>query len=91
MDKHGFDKKFWHEKNSLRFIDYIETLPNYEGFKENLNLTYAVRDGIVCHCGEVNENSLKPRNDFIDLNLIWDVLLGGVVGLIAGIVAVNKK
>ncbi|MBR5303530.1 MAG: dNTP triphosphohydrolase [Candidatus Gastranaerophilales bacterium] len=70
MDKHGFDKKFWHEKNSLRFIDYIETLPNYSGFKENLNLTYAVRDGIVCHCGEVNENSLKPRNEFIDLNLI---------------------
>ena len=48
----------------------IETLPNYSGFKENLNLTYAVRDGIVCHCGEVNENSLKPRNEFIDLNLI---------------------
>lgn len=70
MDKHGFDKKFWHEKNSLRFIDYIETLPNYSGYKENLNLTYAVRDGIVCHCGEVNENSLKPRNEFIDLELI---------------------
>ena len=35
-----------------------------------MNLTYAVRDGIVCHCGEVNENSLKPRDEFIDLNLI---------------------
>ena len=70
MDEHGFQTKFWHEKNSLRFIDYIETLPNYTGFKENLNLTYAVRDGIVCHCGEVNENSLKPRNEAIDLNLI---------------------
>ncbi|MBQ8635473.1 HD domain-containing protein [bacterium] len=70
MDKHGFEAKFWHEKNSLRFIDYIETLPNYSGFKENLNLTYAVRDGIVCHCGEVNENSIKPRNEYIDLNLI---------------------
>ena len=70
MDENGFQTKFWHEKNSLRFIDYIETLPNYSGFKENLNLTYAVRDGIVCHCGEVNENSLKPREEFIDLNLI---------------------
>ena len=70
MDKHGFEKKFWHEKNSLRFIDNIETLPNYSGFKENLNLTYAVRDGIVCHCGEVNENSIKPRDEFIDLNSI---------------------
>ncbi len=70
MDKHGFEKKFWHEKNSLRFIDYIETLPNYSGFKDNLNLTYAVRDGIVCHCGEVNENFLKPRDEYIDLETI---------------------
>ena len=70
MDREGFQKKFWHEKNSLRFIDMIETLPNYSGFKENLNLTYAVRDGIVCHCGEVNENYIKPRDEFIDLNLI---------------------
>ena len=70
MDKHGFNKKFWHEKNSLRFVDYIETLPNYSGFKDNLNLTYAVRDGIVCHCGEVNENFIKPRDEFIDLELI---------------------
>lgn len=70
MDEHGFQKKFWHEKNSLRFIDLIETLPNYSGFKENLNLTYAVRDGIVCHCGEVNENFIKPRDEYIDLNKI---------------------
>ncbi len=67
MDKEGFQKKFWHEKNSLRFIDLIETLPNYSGFKENLNLTYATRDGIVCHCGEVNENHLKPRLEAYDL------------------------
>lgn len=70
MDEEGFSEKFWHEKNSLHFVDSIETLSNYSGFKENLNLTYAVRDGIVCHCGEVNENSLKPRDEFIDLNLI---------------------
>ncbi|MBR1617993.1 dNTP triphosphohydrolase [bacterium] len=70
MDEHGFNTIFWHEKNSLRFVDYIETLPNYTGFKDNLNLTYAVRDGIVCHCGEVNENNLKPRDDFFDLEKI---------------------
>lgn len=70
MDNHGFNTIFWHEKNSLRFVDYIETLPNYSGFKDNLNLTYAVRDGIVCHCGEVNENHIKPREEFIDLNTI---------------------
>ena len=62
-----FPEPFWHEKNSLRMIDYIETLPNYYGEHDNLNLTYAVRDGIVCHCGEVDENALKPRNEFVDL------------------------
>ena len=70
MDREGFNKKFWHEKNSLRFVDYIELLPNYSGYRENLNLTYAVRDGIVCHCGEVNENCIKPRSEFIDLENI---------------------
>jgi len=33
----------------------------------NLNLTYAVRDGIVSHCGEVDEHSIIPRNENIDL------------------------
>jgi len=68
--EHKMQNPFWHEFNSLRFIDKIETLPNYFGHNENLNLTYAVRDGIVCHCGEVDENALKPRNDFIDLETV---------------------
>ena len=38
------------------------------GNKQNLNLTYAVRDGIISHCGEIDENSLKPREEAIDLN-----------------------
>ncbi len=61
---------FWHEKNSLWFIDKIETLPNPEGCEVNLNLTYAVRDGIVLHCGEIDENGIKPRQDYIDLESI---------------------
>lgn len=64
------DEKFWHEKNSLRVVDDLETLPDTEGNQENLNLTYGVRDGIVCHCGEVNENSIFPREDNINLNNI---------------------
>ena len=28
---------------------------------QNLHLTYAVRDGIISHCGEIDENHLKPR------------------------------
>ena len=67
MEEEGFDSWFWHEKNSLRFVDVIETLPNQEGVHENLNLTYAVRDGIVSHCGEVDENALKPREEYINL------------------------
>lgn len=58
---------FWHERNSLRFVDRCETLPDKEGIERNLNLTYAVRDGIVCHCGEVDENSIFPRKDYIEL------------------------
>jgi dGTPase len=63
-------EKFWHEKNSLRFVDHLETLPDLEGTKSNLRLTYAVRDGIISHCGEVNESAIFPRHDAIDLNEI---------------------
>ena len=59
---------FWHEKNGLNLVSSIDLLENSDRFKENLNLTYGVRDGIVSHCGEIDENGLKPRNDFIDLN-----------------------
>ena len=62
------NRKFWHERNGLDCVDNIELLENREGYKENLNLTYAVRDGIISHCGEIDENSLKPRKEAIDLN-----------------------
>ena len=59
---------FWHEKNGLELVDNIELLEDTERFKQNLDLTYAVRDGIISHCGEIDENCLKPRKEFIDLN-----------------------
>lgn len=59
---------FWHEKNGLELVDNIELLEDTERFKQNLDLTYAVRDGIISHCGEIDENCLKPREKFIDLN-----------------------
>lgn len=59
---------FWHEKNGLELVDNIELLEDTERFKQNLDLTYAVRDGIISHCGEIDENCLKPRTEFIDLN-----------------------
>lgn len=63
-----FGKTFWHEKNGLELVDNIELLDDNKGFKQNMNLTYAVRDGIVSHCGEIDENGLKPRDEFIDLS-----------------------
>jgi dGTPase len=58
---------FWHERNGLNFVDNIELLTNINGEEKNLNLTYAVRDGIISHCGEIDEFSLKPRTEFINL------------------------
>ncbi len=68
ISKRDLHCSFWHEKNGLNLVDSIDLLENSDRFKENLNLTYGVRDGIVSHCGEIDENGLKPRNDFIDLN-----------------------
>lgn len=59
---------FWHERNSLRIIDNIELLEDNQKNYKNLNLTYAVRDGIISHCGEIDENGIIPRKEAIDLN-----------------------
>lgn len=64
------DSGFWHEKNSLFFLDHIETLSDSSGHERNINLTYAVRDGIISHCGEVNEKSISPRKEYLDLEQI---------------------
>lgn len=60
--------KFWHEKNSLRIIDNIELLEDTKREYRNLCLTYAVRDGIISHCGEVDQNGIFPRTEAIDLH-----------------------
>ncbi len=62
------NETFWHEKNGVELVDKIELLEDSEKNKQNLNLTYGVRDGIISHCGEIDENCLKPRSDAIDLN-----------------------
>ena len=66
--KRDIGTTFWHEKNGVHFVDDIELLEDDKGDLRNLNLTYAVRDGIISHCGEIDENALKPRNEFIDLD-----------------------
>ena len=60
-------KRFWHEQNGVHFVDNIELLEDSSGNLKNLNLTYGIRDGIISHCGEIDENGLKPRNEYINL------------------------
>ncbi len=60
-------ERFWHEKNGLDMVDKFELLIDPNGIMQNLNLTYAVRDGIISHCGEIDENYLKPRSEYISL------------------------
>jgi dGTPase len=72
LQKEGMNapKKFWHERNSLFFADYIETLSDPDGAQQPLNLTYAVRDGLICHCGEIDQQGIRPREEAIDLYAI---------------------
>lgn len=60
-------KKFWHERNSLFFADFIDTLQDPDGNEKNLDLTYAVRDGLICHCGEIDQQGLMPRHEAMNL------------------------
>ena len=55
---------FNHELYALRVVDKLAN--NGQG----LNLTYGVRDGIVCHCGEKYEREIAPRTEAVDLETI---------------------
>ena len=68
ISERDIGEKFWHERNGMEFVDKVELLEDTNKNKQNLNLTYAVRDGIISHCGEIDENCLKPREEYIDLN-----------------------
>ena len=67
LSKAHLGKTFWHEQNSLRFVDDLELLEDPYRKLRNLNLTYAVRDGIISHCGEVDDNGLRPREQLFPL------------------------
>lgn len=58
---------FWHERNSLFIVDHIELLEDDHRYRQNLNLSYAVRDGLISHCGEARQNHLFARDEAIDL------------------------
>ncbi len=56
--------KFEHEVNSLRVVDFLSS-----GGK-GLNLTYAVRDGIISHNGEKLSQRMKPTFEIKNLDEI---------------------
>lgn len=62
-----YDGKFWHGGNGLHYVDNLELLRDSNGIKRNLSLTYAVRDGILGHCGEPAIQGQKPRDEIINL------------------------
>lgn len=67
ISERELNKTFWHERNGMELVDKLELLEDDKNNLQNLNLTYAVKDGIISHCGEIDENSLKPREEVIDL------------------------
>lgn len=67
LSQEHLHKRFWHEQNSLRFVDDLELLDDNYMSSRNLDLTYAVRDGIIAHCGEVDQNGIFPRDISIPL------------------------
>lgn len=53
---------FIHEVHGLRVADILGNRGT------GLNLTYGVRDGIVCHCGEAPDQEIEPRKNKKDLS-----------------------
>ena len=62
-----YGERFSHGRNGVHYVDDLELLRDIAGIKRNLNLTYAVRDGIIGHCGNPKVSGQKPRDEFIDL------------------------
>lgn len=57
---------FRHEIYSLRVVDFLVD------YGKGMNLTYAVRDGILNHCGEKFEQAIRPDFTVKDLGAIGD-------------------
>lgn len=65
--KEHLDHDFWHEQNGVYLVDHVELLENQQRQYMNLSLAYAVRDGIISHCGELDNNAIRPREELFDL------------------------
>ena len=62
----GGNSAFVHEVNSYRQVEYLAN----KG--KGLNLCYGVKDGIICHNGEKDEQYLKPSITLNNLDKIKD-------------------
>lgn len=60
----GGNNAFVHEVNSYRQVEYLAN----KG--KGLNLCYGVKDGIICHNGEKDEQKLKPSTSLNNLDEI---------------------
>ena len=67
ISQREYGEKFGHGRNGVHYVDDLEFLRDIAGIKRNLNLTYAVRDGIIGHCGNPKISGQKPRDEFIDM------------------------
>ena len=67
ISQRDIGRTFWHERNGMEIVDKVILLEDDKQNFKNLDLTYAVKDGIISHCGEIDENSLKPREEYINL------------------------
>ncbi|MBI5623852.1 MAG: HD domain-containing protein [Elusimicrobia bacterium] len=66
-NKLGRPKAFLHEINSYRVVEHLAN------HGQGLNLTYAVKDGIICHNGEdFDAAGLKPTSTANELESIKD-------------------
>ncbi|MCR5186219.1 MAG: dNTP triphosphohydrolase [Clostridia bacterium] len=68
ISEREFGERFWHGWNGKHLVDDLELLQDVDNVSKNLNLTYAVRDGILGHCGSPRVSGQKPRDEFVDLN-----------------------
>lgn len=59
--RHPF--RFRHEEQSLRVVERLGQHVDKDGIRHHgLNLAYEVRDGIVCHCGELKNEYILHRD-----------------------------
>jgi len=65
---HSLEVHFQHEIHGLRVVDRLAELDREP--EEGLNLTYEVRDGIICHRGEHFPREIIPRNEDMPLEHI---------------------